>query len=101
MAKYLKTLLLLYSLLTKNLFSFRSGDSTTNQLIDLVDEIHKSFDNSCEVSSVFLNIAKALDMVWHEGPIFKLQQNGTNSNLLKLLKNYLADRMQGIVLNYP
>ena len=33
------------NLITKKQSGFRSGDSTTNQLTDLVNEIHASFDN--------------------------------------------------------
>ena len=53
----------------------RSGDSTINQLISLVNDIHKSFDNrkSFEFRSAFLDISKAFDKVWHDGLIFKLE----------------------------
>ena len=53
------------NLITKNQSGFRSGDSTTNQLIELVNEIHNSFDKrgSHEVRSVFLDISKAFDKV--------------------------------------
>ena len=49
-------------LLTKNQSGFRLGDSTTNQLLYLNDEIHQAFDctESLEVRSVFLDISKAL-----------------------------------------
>ena len=64
------------NLITKNQSGFRSGDSTTNQLLTLVNEIHNSFDNrNCiEVRSVLLDISKAFDKVWHEGLIFKLNK---------------------------
>ena len=88
-------------LITNNQSGFRSGDSTTNQLIARVNEIHKSFDNrsSYEVRSVFLDISKAFDKVWHEGLIFKLKQNGICGSLIHLLNNYLTDRKQKVVLN--
>ena len=71
-------------LLTKNQSGFRPGDSTTNQLLFLVNEIHVAFDkpNCLEVRAVFLDISKAFDKVWHEGLIFKLKQNGISGNLL-------------------
>ena len=43
------------NLITKNQSGFRPGDSTTNQLLYLVNEIHKAFDDpkSVEVRAVF------------------------------------------------
>ena len=89
------------SLLTRNQSGFRPGDSTTNQLSYLVNEIHQSFENpkSLEVRAVFLDISKAFDKVWHDGLIFKLEQNGVRGNLLKFFQNYLTNRNQRVVLN--
>ena len=71
------------NLITKNQSGFRSGDSTSNQLIEFVNEIHKSLDNRYEVRVVFLDISKAFDKVWHEGLLFKLKwQNDYSSRKL-------------------
>ena len=53
----------LNGLITKNQSDFHPGDSTTNQLLYLVDEIHHAFDSpeSLEVRAVFLDISKAFD----------------------------------------
>ena len=87
------------NLITKNQSGFRPGDSTTNQLLYLLDEIHQAFDStkSFEVRTVFLDISKAFDKVWHDGIIFKLEQNGISGNLLKLVQNYLINRKQRVV----
>ena len=37
--------------------------------------------------------------MWHDGLIFKLEQNGVSGNLLKLLQNYLSNRKQRVVQN--
>ena len=88
------------NLITKNQSGFRPGDSVTNQLLSLVNDIHTAFDNNClEVRSVYLDIFKAFDKVWHEGLIFKLKQNGVEGNLLILIKNYLNNRKQRVVIN--
>ena len=89
------------NLITKHQSGFRPGDSTTNQLLYLVNEIHEAFENpkSLEVRAVFLDISKAFDKVWHDGIIFKLQQNGVSGKLLMLFKNYLLDRKQRIIIN--
>ena len=62
-------------LITSNQSGFQLGDSTTNQLLFLINEIHDAFENpkSLEVSAVFLDISKAFDKVWHEGLLFKLK----------------------------
>ena len=89
------------SLITKKQSGFRPGDSTTNQLLYFVNEIHQAFENakSLEVRAVFLDISKAFDKVWHAGLIFKLKQNGTSGNLVKLFENYLNNRKQCVVFN--
>ena len=48
---------------------------------------------------VFLDISKAFDKVWHDRLIFKLKTYGVEGNLLLLLKNYLENREQRVVLN--
>ena len=52
-----------------------------------------------EVRSVFLDISKAFDKVWHDGIIYKLTQNGISGNLLNLLEDFLKERKQRVVLN--
>ena len=53
---------------------FRPGDSCTNQLLSIAHEVLSAFDDGREVRGVFLDISKAFDRVWHEGLLFKLQQ---------------------------
>ena len=47
----------------------------------------------------FLDISKAFDKVWHEGLLFKLEHIGISGNLLNLLKRFLSNRFQQVVLN--
>ena len=56
-------------------------------------------NENLETRSVFLDMSKAFDKVWHKGLIYKLEQNGATGNLLKVFKNYLSDREQRVVLN--
>ena len=59
-----------------NQSGFKAGDSCINQLLSITHEIYKSFDVGLEVRSVFLDISKAFDKVWHDGIIYKLTENG-------------------------
>jgi hypothetical protein len=89
------------SLITNKQSGFIRGDSTINQLLSITHMIHLSFDCDIpkEVRSVYLDISKAFDKVWHKGLIFKLKQNGIRGDLLSLIDNYLSNRFQRTVIN--
>ena len=80
---------------------FRPNDSCINQLISITHNIYCAFDvnPSLEVRGVFLDLSKALDKVWHEGLLYKLKSNGINGNALQLIKSFLHNRCQKVVLN--
>ena len=78
---------------------FKPGDSCINQLLSITHEIYSSFDGGFEVRSVILDISKAFDKVWHEGIIFKLQQNGISDDLLNISSDFLRNRKQRVTLN--
>ena len=63
---------------TKNQSGFRPGDSATNQLSYLVNEIHQTFESAkfSAVRAVFLDISKAFDKGAMMDIKFKLKQNG-------------------------
>ena len=86
-------------LIKTNQSGFRPADSCINQLLSITHEIYKSFDDGLEVRSVFLDISKAFDKVWHEGVILKLEQNGISRDVLNILTDFLSNRKQRFVLN--
>ena len=88
-------------LLNPNQSGFRPSDSCINQLLAITHEIFEAFDcnPTLEVRSVFLDISKAFDKVWHEGLPYKLRSMGISGNLYKLLENYLSGRLQRVLLN--
>ena len=67
--------------------------------MSITHEVYKSFDEDHKVRSVFLDISKAFDKVWPDGLIFKLTQKGIPGNLLKLLRDFLSEIRQRVVLN--
>ena len=88
-------------LLTPHQAGFQPGDSIINQLLSITHKIYSSFDNvpSLETRAVFLDLSKAFDRVWHEGLLYKLECNGISGKLLSLLRNFLKNRQQRVVLN--
>ena len=93
--------LLQEELINPNQSGFRPSDSCVNQLIAITHEIFEAFDcnPSLEVRSVFLDISKAFDKVWHEGMLYKLKSMGISGELYNLLENYLSNRFQRVLLN--
>ena len=88
-------------LLNPNQSGIRLGDSCINQLLAITHEISKAFDcnPSLEVRSVFLDISKAFDKVWHEGLLYKIKSMYISGELYNLLESFLLGRLQMVVLN--
>ena len=88
-------------LLNPNQSGFRPGDSTVNQLISITHTIFTAFDCNppLDVRSVYLDISKAFDRVWHDGLLYKLKRCGISGQLLSVLQSFLKDRKQRTVLN--
>ena len=84
-----------YFSLKINQSGFKPGDSCINQLLCITHDIYKSFDEGYEVRSVFLDIPKTFDNIWHEGIIFKLKENGFSRNLLELLADFIKYKKIG------
>ena len=59
-------------LVNPNQSGFRPSDPCVNQLLAITNTNFEAFDcnPSPEVMSVFLDISKAFDKVWHEGLLF-------------------------------
>ena len=87
------------NLILQNQSGFKPGDSCTNQLLSITHQIYKSFDDGHEVRSVFLDMPKFFEKIWHKDFIFKLRQYSISDNLLSILTNFLKLRKQSVVLN--
>ena len=93
--------LVLCNLLDPNQSGFHPGDLTINQLLSITHTIFKAFDcnPTLDVRSVYLDISKTFDRVWHVGLIYKLKRCGVSGQFLSLVQSFLKDRKQQTVLN--
>ena len=97
--KYLHNFILDNNLLSPHQSGFRKGDSTINQLLFLYNEFSHALDEGKEVRTVFFDISKAFDRVWHKGLLFKIESLRIKGNLLLWVKSYLSGRKQRVVIN--
>ncbi len=90
-------------IISPNQSGFTPGDSALSQISHIIDRMTKAMDQGQEVTAIFLDLAKAFDIVWRKGLLFKLNRVGIrNSQQCKLLdwfSSYLSDRSQRVVLN--
>ena len=87
------------NLQTPNQFGFKPVDSYINLLLSIVHEIYMFFDDRFEIRSLFLNISKAFDKVWHEGITFAFHLHYISDDLLNILSDFLRNRKQRVTLN--
>ena len=70
-----------------------------NRLYHTIHNISKAIAKKKKVPTVFLDISKAFDRVWHDGLIFKLRRFGIEGTLLEFFKSYLTNRKQRVAQN--
>ena len=61
--------------------------------------IRTSWSRGQVTHGAFLDVSSAFDKVWHKGLIAKLEQVCVEGTCLKLLRSYLSDRKQVVVLD--
>ncbi|GFV38527.1 RNA-directed DNA polymerase from mobile element jockey [Trichonephila clavipes] len=71
---------------------FRSRLSTTYELLRVFEYIKDGIDRNQYTATVFLDIQKAFDRVWHTDLLFKLITYKIPPPLILLLKSYISDR---------
>ena len=77
---------------------FREKKSTISKLVIYVNGIFQSFYQKNQVDTVYTDFSRAFDSVNHELIIKKLEFIGLNSKTVKLVSNYLKDRMLIVVI---
>ena len=97
--KYLYNYVISNQFLTPLQSGFVSGDSTTCQLLHTYHMFCEAVDNGKEVRTVFCNISKAFDRVWHKGLLHKLRGIGCSEKVLACFSSYLSGHKQRVVFN--
>lgn len=83
-----------YNLISSKQFGFRPGISTENAISYLTANVYKALDKGKQALCVFMDLAKAFDTVNHVELIETVEDLGIRGIALKLIKNYLSNRIQ-------
>ena len=90
--------------LTKNNFlidekhGFRSGHSTTTNLVEFYNDVIQNLDRKHSVDILYFNLAKAFDTVPHSKLIHKLKAMNLNKKLVTWIEDYLKGRKQRVLV---
>lgn len=77
---------------------YRKGKGTETAIQALITSVTHGLDNSSKVATLFLDLTKAFDCVDHEILLYRLHCYGLRGNIYKLLKDYLTNRTQVVVI---
>lgn len=87
------------NILSKRQFGFTSGLGTADAIYEVVKNITSCLDNSEKCLAVFLDLAKAFDMVPHGSLLNVLQTYGVRGVVLSVFESYIGDRVQRVRVN--
>ncbi|GJQ66730.1 hypothetical protein Trydic_g15860 [Trypoxylus dichotomus] len=66
-------------------FGFCRGNSTTHQVLRIVEQIKEGFNLRKYTGTVFLHVAKVFEKVWHQGILFKMHRVDISKAMVRLL----------------
>ena len=84
--------------LYKKQFGFQKQYSTGHAIVHFVNEILKPFENNCYTLGVFIDLTNAFGTVDRNILLKNLFHYGVRGNTLKLLRSYLHNKKQYILL---
>jgi len=68
------------------------------QLLDVLNDFTRAYDEGNQVDTLYLDIKKAFDTVPHRRLLHKLEKYGISGDIIIWNKHFLTDRKQRVVL---
>ena len=79
--------------------AFREQQCTEDQTTYLAHEIEDGFQRKKQTLSVWIDLQKAFDKVWTDGPLLKLRRCNIFGNMIKWIKSYRHNRRAMVVID--
>jgi hypothetical protein len=80
-------------------FGFTKGRNTTDAGIALMKHVYDAWEGKSDALGIFCDLSKAFDCVEHETLLGKLKYYGVSIDSIRLIRSYLSDRKQIVVIN--
>ena len=87
------------NVLSEKQFGFRSGHSTQQAILSIIDRIQRAIDHRNYSCGIFLDFSKAFDTINHNILIQKLGYYGIRGVAKDWFVSYLSDRKQFVTVN--
>ena len=79
-------------MLPKEQAGFRSGKSTVDQVVLLIQNIEDSFEAKKTAGAIFVNLTAAYDIVWHRGLTCKLLRLLPDKRMVRMIMELVRNR---------
>uniref|UniRef100_A0A3P9N665 Reverse transcriptase domain-containing protein n=1 Tax=Poecilia reticulata TaxID=8081 RepID=A0A3P9N665_POERE len=88
-----------HNILSSSQYGFKSGNSTSMAIMDLIEQITEAVDQKQYCVSVFVDLKKAFDTINHTILLEKLNRYGIRGTALQWVSSYLENRKQFVQVN--
>ena len=88
-----------YNLFPDQQFGFRKGLGACDAVLTISNRVQRALDSGSETRMIGLDFSAAFDRVNHKALIYKLQQLGIGGPFLNILKEFLTNRKQRVVVD--
>ena len=88
-----------YDVIFPRQFGFRTGRSTADAFLSMVEYVYSCLNRKEHCIGVFIDLKKAFDTVNHEILLGKLERSGIRGLPLRWMASYLKDRRQCVTID--